>query len=89
MFSTSGGKSIGDVHAKRDYFIIPQNKLGQDIYIRATEIRGLQNVIRMPSGDMKPLKVPVSKNMLDSHLEGKHFKKDRRMVTVIISDGQV
>ncbi|XP_008465914.2 uncharacterized protein LOC103503494 isoform X1 [Cucumis melo] len=89
LFSTSGGKSIGDVHAKRDYFIIPQNKLGQDIYIRATEIRGLQNVIRMPSGDMKPLKVPVSKNMLDSHLEGKRFKKDRRMVTIIISDGQL
>ncbi|XP_023553987.1 uncharacterized protein LOC111811402 [Cucurbita pepo subsp. pepo] len=89
LFPTSGGKGIGDVQAKRDYFIIPQNKLGQDIYIRATEIRGLQNVIRMPSGDMKPLKVPVSKNMLDSHLEGKHFKKDRRMVTIIISGGQL
>lgn len=43
----------------------------------------------MPSGDMRPLKVPVSKNMLDSHLKGKLFRKVRRMVTLIIVDGQV
>ncbi|PQQ07891.1 uncharacterized protein Pyn_00514 [Prunus yedoensis var. nudiflora] len=42
----------------------------------------------MPSGDMRPLKVPVSKNMLDSHLKGKLFRKVRRMVTLIIVDGQ-
>lgn len=38
---------------------------------------------------MRPLKVPVSKNMLDSHLKGKLFRKVRRMVTLIIVDGQV
>lgn len=38
---------------------------------------------------MRPLKVPVSKNMLESHLKGKLFRKVRRMVTLIIVDGQV
>lgn len=43
----------------------------------------------MPSGDMKAVKVPVSKNMLDSHLKGRLCKKPRRMVTVVIADAQV
>ncbi|BFG31191.1 hypothetical protein CerSpe_174650 [Prunus speciosa] len=86
---TDGGVSVIDVHHRRNYYIIPQNKLGQDIYIRATELRGLANIIKMPSGDMRPLKVPVSKNMLDSHLKGKLFRKVRRMVTLIIVDGQI
>ncbi|KAJ0048722.1 hypothetical protein Pint_15724 [Pistacia integerrima] len=85
---TYGGRSIIDVHHKRNYFIIPQNKLGQDIFIRDTEIRGFSNIIRMPSGDMKPVKVPVSKNMLDSHLKGKYCGKVRTMVTLIIVDAQ-
>lgn len=79
---------MDNVH-KRNYYIIPQNKLGQDIYIRATEARGLQNIIRMPSGDMKAVKVPVSKNMLESHLKGKLCRKIRSMVTVIIAEAQV
>lgn len=87
--STYGGGSIIGVHHKRDYFIIPRNKLGQDIFIRATEIRGLPNIIRMPSGDMKPLKVPVLKNMLDSHMKGKLGGKVRAMVTVLVADAQV
>ncbi|KAA8522113.1 hypothetical protein F0562_012573 [Nyssa sinensis] len=85
---SSGGRSIIDVHHKRNYYIIPQNKLGQDIFIRATEVRGLSNIIRMPSGYMKPLKVPVSKNMLDSHLKGNICKKFRRMVTIIIVEAE-
>ena len=68
---------------------MPQNKLGQDIFVRATELRGLATIIKMPSGDMRPVKVPVSKNMLDSHLQGKLFRKVRTMVTLIIVDGQV
>lgn len=43
----------------------------------------------MPSGDMKPIKVPVSKDMLDSHLKGKLGRKFRTMVTVVIVDAQV
>lgn len=86
---TYGANSVIDVHQKRNYYIIPQNNLGQDIFIRATEIRGPANIIRMPSGDMKPVKVPVSKNMLDSHLNGKLCSKVRKMVTVVILDAQV
>ncbi|KAE9596742.1 putative vacuolar protein sorting-associated protein [Lupinus albus] len=85
---TSGGNSIIDTLQRRNYYIIPQNKLGQDIFIRATEARDLQNITRMPSGDMKAVKVPVSKNMLDSHFKGKLCKKIRTMVTVIIAEAQ-
>ncbi|XP_048140983.1 uncharacterized protein LOC115736923 isoform X3 [Rhodamnia argentea] len=87
--STFGGGSIIGVHHKRDFFIIPRNKLGEDIFIRATEIRGLHNIIRMPSGVMKPLKVPVLKNMLDSHMKGKLGGKVRAMVTVLVADAQI
>ncbi|KAF8380627.1 hypothetical protein HHK36_028116 [Tetracentron sinense] len=83
------GGSIIDIHNRRNYYIIPQNKVGQDIFIRTTEITGLPNIIRMPSGDMKPIKVPVLKNMLDSHLRGKLGRKLRTMVTVIIADAQI
>jgi vacuolar protein sorting-associated protein 13A/C len=78
-----------DAIQKRNYYIIPQNKLGQDIFIRATEARGLQNIIKMPSGDMKAVKVPVSKDMLESHLRGKLCRKVRTMVTIIIAEAQV
>ncbi|KAL2348225.1 hypothetical protein Fmac_002225 [Flemingia macrophylla] len=85
---TYGGNSILDTLHKKNYYIIPQNKLGQDIFIRATESRGLQNIIRMPSGDMKAVKVPVSKNMLESHLRGKLCRKIRIMLTIIIAEAQ-
>lgn len=83
------GGSIIDAHHKKSYYIIPKNMLGRDIFIRATEIRGISNIIRMPSGDIKPIKVPVSKNMLDSHLQGNLGRTFRTMVTVIILDAQV
>ncbi|XP_028077973.1 LOW QUALITY PROTEIN: uncharacterized protein LOC114279888 [Camellia sinensis] len=85
---TYGGGPFIDVRHRRDYYIIPQNKLGQDIFIRATEVRGLQNIIKMPSGDMKPIKVPVLKNMLESHLKGHLCKKLRTMVTIIIAEAE-
>ena len=86
---TYRGKPFLDVHHRRNYYIIPQNKLGQDIFIRATEVRGLPNIIKMPSGDMKRLKVPVWKNMLESHMRGNRCKKLRTMVTVIIAGAEV
>lgn len=46
-------------------------------------------MIWMPSGDVKPIKVPVSKNMSDAHLKEKVRRKARTMVTVTIVDGQV
>ncbi|WCJ20748.1 hypothetical protein M5689_002962 [Euphorbia peplus] len=83
---TDGGRSVMDIHQKRNSYIIPENKLGQDIYMRATEVRGPSDIIRMPSGDMKPVKVLVPKNMLDSHLNGKFCGKVRAMATVVIMD---
>jgi len=38
---------------------------------------------------MKAVKVPVSKDMLESHLRGKLCKKLRTMVTIIIAEAQV
>lgn len=52
-------------------------------------MRGISDIIRMPSGDTKPIRVPVSKNMLDSHLKGKLCRKTRMMVTIIIADATV
>ncbi|KAL8101699.1 hypothetical protein AgCh_033550 [Apium graveolens] len=84
--STLGKTPIIDIHHKRNFCVVPQNKLGQDIFVRATEIRGLPNIIKMPSGEMKPLKVPVLKNMLEAHLKGIHCMKLRTMVTIMISE---
>lgn len=85
----NGDIPIIDIHQKRNYYVIPVNNLGQDIFIRATEIRGLQNIIKMPSGGMKPLKVPVLKNMLDAHFKGILCKKLRTMVSVMITEAEV
>lgn len=50
---------------------------------------GFSNVLRMPSGDMTPVKVPVSKSMTEPHLKGKLRTKDRTMVTIAIVDAEV
>ncbi|KAK6935059.1 Pleckstrin homology domain [Dillenia turbinata] len=81
-------KSVVDVLHKRNYYVIPQNKLGQEIFIQVSQIRGLPNVIKMPSGDIKPLKFPVLKNMLDAHLKGELCGKTRAMVTIIIAEAK-
>lgn len=86
---TSSERSIIDVHHRKNCYIIPQNKLGQDIYIRTAETRQFSNIIKMPSGDIKPIKVPVAKDMLDSHLKGKQGGVSRSMVTIIIGDAEV
>ncbi|KAL6008539.1 hypothetical protein ACLOJK_034052 [Asimina triloba] len=86
---TDNGRSIIDIHHRKDYYIIPKNMLGKDIFIRATELRGISNIIRLPSGGIKQVKVPVLKNMLDSHLKGKLGKRTQIMVTVIISDAEL
>ncbi|XP_022861011.1 uncharacterized protein LOC111381459 [Olea europaea var. sylvestris] len=43
----------------------------------------------MPSGDSKTLKVPVSKNMLDSHMKGSLLEKLKTMVAIIIADAEL
>ncbi|XP_039123130.1 uncharacterized protein LOC120259563 isoform X5 [Dioscorea cayenensis subsp. rotundata] len=82
-------RSVVDVHHRKNYYIIPVNMLGQDIFIRATEIKRISDIIKLPSGDNKLVKVPVSKNMLDSHMKGRLGIISRLMVTMIIGDGEL
>ncbi|KAI4338425.1 hypothetical protein MLD38_023489 [Melastoma candidum] len=87
--SAFGRGSVISINQKRDYFIIPRNRLGQDLFVRSTETKGLSSTVRMPSGDMKPLKVTVLKNMLNSHAKGKLGDNIRSMVTVLISEAEI
>ncbi|MQL82392.1 hypothetical protein Taro_014849, partial [Colocasia esculenta] len=86
---TYEGGSVIDAHHRRNYYIIPQNKLGQDIYIRVAENKRFSDIIKMPSGDNKCVTVPVSKNLMDSHFKGKHNKVSRSLVSIIIADAEV
>ncbi|WOL09557.1 hypothetical protein Cni_G18310 [Canna indica] len=86
---TSGESSIIDIHQKGDYYIIPQNKLGQDIYIRGTKYGRNSSIIKMPSGGTKPVKVPGLKNMLNSHLKRDLSVVSRSMLTIIIADAEL
>ncbi|KAL3619418.1 hypothetical protein CASFOL_036988 [Castilleja foliolosa] len=86
---TSNGGSIIAVHQKRSYHVVPQNKLGKDIFIRASAVKGLPDIIKMPAGDRKVLKLPAPKNMLDSHLKGNILKKPRLMVTIIVAEAEL
>ncbi|KAL5230936.1 hypothetical protein ABZP36_029712 [Zizania latifolia] len=85
-FSTE--RSILDVHERRSYYVIPQNKLGQDIYIRTTEYRS-SDVTLLPSGDDRSIKVPASRDLLDSHLKGRTVRVYRSMVTAILADAEI
>ncbi|XP_073352999.1 uncharacterized protein [Aegilops tauschii subsp. strangulata] len=80
--------SILDVHQRRNYYIIPQNKLGQDIYVRTTEYRS-SDITLLPSGDDRSIKVPASRDLLDSHLKGKSARLYRLMITAIIADAEI
>ncbi|KAJ0970742.1 hypothetical protein J5N97_018701 [Dioscorea zingiberensis] len=82
-------RSMVDVHHRKNYYIIPVNKLGQDIFIRATEIKRISNFTKLPSGDNKLVKVPVSKDMLDSHMKGALGSVPPSMVTVIIANAEL
>ncbi|XP_075505709.1 uncharacterized protein LOC142542773 isoform X1 [Primulina tabacum] len=76
-------------HKKTNYFIIPQNKLGKDIFIRAPDVGEFPGIIRMPAGDNKVVKVPVPKNMLDSHLKGRFLQQLQVMVTIIVAEAEL
>ncbi|XP_042024109.1 uncharacterized protein LOC121771392 [Salvia splendens] len=86
---SSETRSMTAVHQRKHHYIVPQNKLGKDIFIRASGVRGLPDIIEMPAGDRKALKLPVPKNMLDSHLKGDLLKKLRLMVTVIVAEAEL
>lgn len=76
-------------HKKTKYHIIPQNKLGKDIFIRAPDVGEFPGIIKMPAGDNKVVKVPVPKNMLDSHLKGRLLQQLQVMVTIIVAEAEV
>lgn len=80
-------RSILDVH-QRSYYVIPQNKLGQDIYIRTTEYRR-SDITLLPSGDDRSIKVPASRDLLDSHSKGKSVRLYRLMITAILADAEI
>uniref|UniRef100_J3N503 PH domain-containing protein n=1 Tax=Oryza brachyantha TaxID=4533 RepID=J3N503_ORYBR len=86
--SSTSEKSILDVHERRSYYVIPQNKLGLDVYIRTTEYRS-SDVTRLSSGDDKSIKVPASRDLLDSHLKGRSVRLYRLMVTAILADAEI
>lgn len=77
------------VHQRRNEYIVPQNKLGEDIFIRTFQVSGLPDIIKMPAGDQKALKVLLPKNILDSHLRGRQPNNLRVMVTVIVAEAEV
>ncbi|XP_062205491.1 uncharacterized protein LOC133907454 isoform X2 [Phragmites australis] len=77
-----------DVHQRRSYYVVPQNKLGQDIYIRTTE-HSSSLVTLLPSGDDRSIKVPASRDLLDSHLNGRSVKLYRLMITAILADAEI
>ncbi|KAL2233065.1 UNVERIFIED_CONTAM: putative vacuolar protein sorting-associated protein 13D, partial [Sesamum indicum] len=83
------GRWMATVHQRKNYYIVPQNKLGKDIFIRASELKGLPSIIRMPAGDRKTLKMPVPDNMLDSHLKGGLLKKLPVMLTIIVAEAEL
>uniref|UniRef100_A0A0D9XMK5 PH domain-containing protein n=1 Tax=Leersia perrieri TaxID=77586 RepID=A0A0D9XMK5_9ORYZ len=86
--SSTSERSILDVHERRSYYVIPQNKLGQDIYIRTTEYRS-PDVTLLSSGDDRSIKVPASTDLLDSHLKGRSVRLYRSMVTVIVANAEI
>lgn len=85
---SSAERPVLDVHQRRSYYVVPQNKLGQDIYIRTTENRS-SLVTLLPSGDDRSIKVPALKDLLDSHLNGVSVKSYRLMITAILADAEV
>ncbi|WVZ57683.1 hypothetical protein U9M48_008037 [Paspalum notatum var. saurae] len=86
--NSSVERPVLDVHQRRSYYVVPQNKLGQDIYIRTTE-NSSSLVTLLPSGDDRSIKVPALKDLLDSHLNGRSIKPYRLMITAILADAEI
>ncbi|CAI9095544.1 OLC1v1031527C1 [Oldenlandia corymbosa var. corymbosa] len=87
--SPTGRRDIIDMHHRKNYHLIPENKLGRDIFIKVTENLSVSNIIKLPPGKTKPLKVPVSQNMLDSHFNGNLSGKMEQMVTFIVAEAEI
>ncbi|XP_031502249.1 uncharacterized protein LOC116265643 [Nymphaea colorata] len=85
---TSDGGYILDTHHKRVYYIIPENKLGRDIFLRAFESGGISKIFRLQSANAMPIKVPVSKSMWGCHIKSINAVTSRKMIAVMITEGE-
>ncbi|KAF3782527.1 Vacuolar sorting-associated protein 13C [Nymphaea thermarum] len=85
---TFDGGYILDIHHKRAYYIIPENKLGRDIFLRAFESGGISKIFSLQSADAMPIKVPVSKSMWGSHIKSINSVTSRKMIAVMITEGE-
>jgi hypothetical protein len=85
----NGERRTLDVHHRRNYYIVPQNYLGQDIYIRVAELKGFPSIIKLPSGGANSIRVPIPKNSMHSHLKQKHHEVSRSMITVVVAEAEV
>lgn len=86
---THNGKSVIESHHHRNFSIVPQNRLGQEIFVRAVESRGLSDIIGLLPGDTKLVKVPVLRNMVDAHPRGSSRKVSWVLMTVVVCDAEV
>ncbi|KAJ4777649.1 Pleckstrin (PH) domain-containing protein isoform 2 [Rhynchospora pubera] len=87
--SPNGDRRVLDVHQRKNYYIVPQNYLGQDIYIKGAELKGFPSIIKLPSGDGHPIRVPIPKNSMHSRSKGQHHEVARSMITVIIAEAEI
>eukprot|EP01018_Ginkgo_biloba_P007916 Gb_35998 [translate_table: standard] len=87
--SVSGRRDVLDIDHKTTYYVIPQNKLGRDIFLRTDEFDGKPDVFALPSGDMTDVKVPASKSILDPHSKGNLRRSLAKLVTIVIGDAEL
>lgn len=83
---TTTRKSVLD---KETCYIIPQNKLGQDIFLRTFGFDGQPEVNILPPGDVITVKVPASNSISDTHLMGNMRRSLSKRVAIVISDAEL
>lgn len=79
-------KSVLD---KETCYIIPQNKLGQDIFLRTVGFDGQPEVNSLPPGDVITVMVPASNSICDTHLMGNIRRSLSKRVAIVISDAKL
>lgn len=79
-------KSVLD---KETCYIVPQNKLGRDMFLRTVGFDGQPEVKILPPGDLITIKVPASNSICDTHLMGNMRRSQPKRVAVVISDAEL
>ncbi|XP_057872719.2 uncharacterized protein LOC131078906 isoform X2 [Cryptomeria japonica] len=82
-------RSLLEINQKKTYYMIPQNKLGQDIFLRTVEFDGQPEIMILPSGDIVTIKVPASKSILDSHSKENLKRTPSKLIAVVIGDAEL